>query len=60
MDIIDLLATAVKILFSLLIGGLLLLCAPFAILRMAEHWNDPEPLHSGFTPECPTWQDPNH
>lgn len=37
---------------------ILLVCAPFVFVHVRDHWYDPEPIHSGFTPECPTWTEP--
>lgn len=49
-----------KFLFSLLFTGALLYTAPFAIFHMLNHWNAPEAMHSGATPDCPTWHQPNN
>lgn len=49
-----------KLLFSLLFTGALLYTAPFAIFHMLNHWNTPEAMYSGATPDCPTWEHPNN
>ena len=52
-------ATSLKILVTFIIYSTILLTSPFAILHIIEHWNDPEPMHSGFTPDSPSWHTPN-
>lgn len=45
--------------FLAITGGLFLLVAsPFVIHHVQEHWYDPAPLHSGATPDSPTWHAP--
>lgn len=47
------------VLFSLF-GLFCLLASPFVICHAVEHWNAPEPPHSGFTPESPNWTEPEN
>ena len=42
----------------LLFGLFCLLTAPFVVCHVIDHWEDPEPVHSGFSPECPEWREP--
>lgn len=42
----------------LLFGLFCLLTAPFVVCHVIDHWEDPEPVHSGFSPECPEWTEP--
>lgn len=32
---------------------------PFVAAHIADTWNAPEYPHSGFSPECPTWEPEN-
>ena len=49
-----------KALFYSTAALFILLCLPFVIAHMADHWNAPEYPHSGFTPDCPTWPEPDN
>lgn len=35
-----------------------LLSLPFVIAHVIDNWDAPEYPHSGFSPECPTWEAP--
>ncbi len=53
-DLINLL----RVLFYLLAFMLFMICMPFVICHVAEHWDAPEYPHSGFCPDSPTWEAP--
>lgn len=36
------------------------LCAPFMIATIIDRWDAPQYPHSGFSPECPTWEEPEN
>ena len=38
----------------------LLICSPFVVVHVMDHWYDPGYPHSGFSPECPTWTEPEN
>lgn len=44
--------------FAIVFGTFCVLASPFVACHIIDHWHDPEPLHSGFTPECPEWTAP--
>lgn len=48
----------ISLALTIIFGTLLLLFSPFLAYHVYEHWYDPEPIHSGFTPECPEWTEP--
>lgn len=50
-DIVDL----IRILFYLLAFIFFMMAMPFVLLHVAEHWNDDEYPHCGFSPECPEY-----
>lgn len=50
--------TLLRILFYLILFIFLLICLPFVVIHVAEHWDDPIYPHSGFCPDCPTWEEP--
>lgn len=50
-DFVDL----IRILFYLLAFMFFMMAMPFVLLHVAEHWNDDEYPHSGFSPECPEY-----
>lgn len=54
-DLIDLL----RVLFYLLAIIFFMTCMPFVICHIADRWDAPEYPHSGFTPDCPTWEEPS-
>ena len=43
---------------TLSVAYLGLLASPFIIDHVRETWYDPAPLHSGATPDSPTWHAP--
>ena len=45
-------------LFIVLTVLLLLIASPFVVEHVMENWYAPEYPHSGFSPECPTWTEP--
>ena len=55
-DLLDLL----RVLFYLLAFAFFLMALPFIICHVAEHWDDPPYPYSGFTPDCPTWEEPEN
>lgn len=57
---LDLLATLSRALFYTAAALLMLLCLPFVVCHVADHWNAPEYPHCGFTPDCPTWEAPEN
>lgn len=48
-----------KALFYSTAALFILLCLPFVVIHVAEHWDDPIYPYSGFTPDCPTWEEPS-
>lgn len=55
-DFLDLL----RALFYLLAGIFFLMALPFICCHVADTWNAPEYPYSGFTPDCPTWEEPEN
>ena len=55
-DLLDLL----RLLLYLLALMLFLICLPFFICHVANTWDAPAYPHSGFSPECPTWEEPEN
>lgn len=55
-DLIDLL----RVLFYLLAFAFFMMALPFVICHVAENWDAPEYPYSGFTPDCPTWEEPEN
>lgn len=55
---LDSFLTLLRVLFYLLAFLFFLMVLPFIICHVAEHWDDPPYPHSGFTPDCPTWEVP--
>ena len=53
---LDFLSDLFKVLFYTAAVLFFLLCLPFVVAHVAEHWDAPEYPHSGFSPECPTWE----
>lgn len=53
-NLIDLL----RILLYLLAIMFFLMGIPFVICHIADNWDAPEYPHSGFSPDCPTWETP--
>lgn len=47
-----------KVLGWLIVIVFCIVTAPFVIDHIINHWDDPSYPHSGFTPESPTWQEP--
>ena len=54
----DLISSLLKALFYTAAAVAGLLCLPFVICHVAEHWDAPEYPHSGFCPDSPTWEAP--
>lgn len=40
--------------------AVILLLSPFVVVHVIDHWNDPEYPHSGFSPECPEYIEPDN
>ena len=57
---LDFLAALFRALFFTAAALVLLLGLPFVVLHVQDHWNAPEYPHSGFSPECPTWPEPDN
>lgn len=55
-DLLDLLL----VLFYLLAFAFFMMALPFIICHVAERWDDPPYPYSGFTPDCPTWEEPEN
>ncbi|MBQ3218880.1 MAG: hypothetical protein IJB33_08425 [Akkermansia sp.] len=55
-DLLELL----RFLFYFLLFLFALMCLPFVVAHVAEHWDAPEYPHSGFSPECPEWEAPEN
>lgn len=55
-DLLDLL----RVLFGLLAFLFLLMALPFLLCHVAEHWDAPAYPYAGFTPDCPTWNEPEN
>ncbi len=51
-DLIDL----IRFLLWLLFLMFCLMALPFVIAHVADTWNAPDYPHSGFSPDCPTWE----
>lgn len=56
----DFLADFFKFIFLTCAAIFMLFSLPFVLLHVAEHWNDDEYPHSGFSPECPEYIAPEH
>lgn len=52
-EFIDLL----RIFFYLILFIFLLICLPFVVAHVAEHWDDPIYPYSGFSQDCPIWEE---
>ena len=50
--------TLLRILFYLILFIFLLICLPFVVVHVAENWDAADYPHSGFCPDCPTWETP--
>ena len=55
---LDSFLTLLRVLFYLLAFLFFLMALPFIICHVAEHWDAPEYPHTGYTPDCPTWEAP--
>ena len=55
-----LLYTLLYTLLYILLFLFFLMCMPFVICHIADNWDAPEYPHSGFSPECPTWEAPEN
>ena len=55
----DFLADLFKAFFYTAAVLILLLCLPFVVVHVVDHWNAPEYPYVGFTPDCPTWEAPS-
>ncbi len=56
----DALIDLLRFLFYLLAFMFFMMALPFIICHVAEHWDGPPYPHSGFTPDCPTWEEPEN
>ena len=45
-------------LFYFFVVIFVLLASPFVVCHIIDHWDDTIYPHSGFSPECPTWEEP--
>lgn len=48
-----------RVLFYILLFIFFCISIPFVVAHVAEHWDDPIYPYSGFSPECPTWEEPS-
>ena len=48
----------IKFIFWTFVVLFVIVTAPFVVCHVIDHWDDPSYPHSGFTPESPTWQEP--
>lgn len=55
---LDFIAALFRAFFYTAAGLVFLCCIPFFILHVQETWDAPIYPHSGFSPECPTWEAP--
>lgn len=55
---LDFLTDLCKFIFLTCAAIFMLFSLPFVLLHVAEHWNEPEYPHSGFSPECPEYIEP--
>lgn len=55
---LDFLSDLFKFLFYTAAVLFFLLCLPFVVAHVVDHWDDPIYPYSGFSPECPTWEAP--
>jgi|GEM_PF-3399712 len=53
----DALIDLLRFLFYLLAFLFFMMALPFIICHVAENWDAPEYPYSGFTPDCPTWEE---
>lgn len=56
--ILDLFTTLLRALFICAAAIFCLLALPFVVAHVADTWDAPEYPHSGFSPDCPTWEQP--
>lgn len=54
----DLLSTLAKTLAYSTAAVFFLLSIPFIAAHVADNWDAPIYPHSGFTPDCPSWDPP--
>ena len=52
-----LLYTLLYTLLYILLFIFFLISIPFVVDHVAEHWDDPIYPYSGFSPDCPEWQE---
>ncbi len=52
----DALIDLIRVLLWLLFLMFCLMALPFVVAHMADRWEAPEYPHSGYTPDCPTWE----
>ena len=45
----------IKIIFITFSVLFAIVTAPFVVAHVIDHWDDPIYPHSGFSPECSTW-----
>ena len=55
---LDFLSDLFKFLFYTAAVLFFLLCLPFVVAHVVDHWDDPPYPYTGFTPDCPTWEPP--
>ena len=55
-DLLDLL----RVLFYLLVFAFFMMALPFVFCHVADTWDAPAYPHSGFTPDCPTLEEPEN
>ena len=56
----DALIDLLRFLFYLLAFLFFMMALPFIICQVSETWDAPEYPYSGFTPDCPTWEEPEN
>lgn len=56
----DALIDLLRFLFYLLAFMFFLMALPFVFCHVADTWDAPASPHNGFSPECPTWEEPKN
>lgn len=56
----DDLIALIRFLLWLLFLMFSLMALPFVVAHVADNWDAPQYPHSGYSPECPTWEAPEN
>lgn len=56
--LLDILTDLFKSFIHLMCFLCVLISLPFVVAHVVDGWNAPEYPHSGYTPDCPTWEAP--